>query len=369
MWFRITAPNHNTVTSFGTVNITKRPVTVTIDNVDTTKVTGVENLTCRITAGTLALGESLPILGITLTTNKLDKAGVYEIDGTYTNRNYEVTFVKGTYTIRAMELQSVDGSIVFSTGAGINPNTKVISTDVFDDDIAIIDTASIAGRNTEVVQAYNLSFTDEHGSAINIPQAVHTIKLKIDKEYRDNENFVVVYVMNSVVFIDVKAERVGNYLVFESNLIGDYYIITDKQADYLVVPTVILSILLVGLIVLYVLQCTKFKDSEIRLKSVNPILLSVFIPFGSKVAFIILLIACVFMIFINGIKFMSKISVDIDFGSNETNGADSETIETNTTLNETDSSNTNNKQTNSNVNKKSTSKSKHKQTKRKHKRR
>lgn len=86
----------NTTTITRDFVVERRNLEITID--DKTSVYGepLEELTYEITNGEV-IEEYLP--GITLTKANGTNVGVYAITGTYTNRNYNITFINGIYTI------------------------------------------------------------------------------------------------------------------------------------------------------------------------------------------------------------------------------------------------------------------------------
>ena len=91
---------YNLVATKGTYTVTKRAITVVIE--DKTSVYGdnLVSLTMRYAEGSLQLvgGQTLTQV-VTLTKAQGTDAGTYAIAGSYTDGNYDITFTNGTYTI------------------------------------------------------------------------------------------------------------------------------------------------------------------------------------------------------------------------------------------------------------------------------
>jgi len=109
----------------GIYTITKRAITVTIDNKTSVYGEALETLTSNITTGSLAEGDDL---GLTLTKAAGNSVGSYPITGTVSNNNYDVTFVDGIYTItkRAVIVTIDDKTSVY--GASLKALTYRITT-------------------------------------------------------------------------------------------------------------------------------------------------------------------------------------------------------------------------------------------------
>lgn len=88
-----------------TFEITKKPVTVTVDNKTITKGDAIPTLTFTIPSGALAYNDTKDALGVKLTTTATSSspAGTYNITGTADSKNYEVKVEPGTLTIKAEE--------------------------------------------------------------------------------------------------------------------------------------------------------------------------------------------------------------------------------------------------------------------------
>ena len=98
---KILLANHETLTPSAKLTIAKRPITIAIDNKSSDRTKNLLELTYQVTSGTIIEGDDL---GITLSTNAdKDVAGTYSITGTFSNTNYDVTFVEGTYTVNALK--------------------------------------------------------------------------------------------------------------------------------------------------------------------------------------------------------------------------------------------------------------------------
>ena len=95
----------NETTEEFTFIVEKREVTVTIDDKESTYLEALVELTSN--AQEVAV-EGTDI-GVSLSSDvtETSEVGTYEITGTWTNENYEVTFVDGTYTINAKSLENL----------------------------------------------------------------------------------------------------------------------------------------------------------------------------------------------------------------------------------------------------------------------
>ena len=95
----------NETTEEFTFIVEKREVTVTIDDKESTYLEALVELTSN--AQEVAV-EGTDI-GVSLSSDvtETSEVGTYEITGTWTNENYEVTFVNGTYTINAKSLEKL----------------------------------------------------------------------------------------------------------------------------------------------------------------------------------------------------------------------------------------------------------------------
>ena len=102
-----TNKNYNVVFVDAIYEITARPITITIDNKISRYGETLETLTSNITEGTVIEGDDLGVTLTKATTGINDKGetvsepnvGTYAITGTWTNKNYNVTFSTGEYKI------------------------------------------------------------------------------------------------------------------------------------------------------------------------------------------------------------------------------------------------------------------------------
>ena len=139
----------NTTTITRDFVVERRNLEVTID--DKTSVYGeaLEELTYEITDGTV-VEEYLP--GITLTKANGTNVGRYAITGTYSNRNYNITFINGIYTI---------------TKANYDVNVEFPSEDDLVYDGAEQDPIVIEELPETVIP--EITYTDEEGNPVDKP--------------------------------------------------------------------------------------------------------------------------------------------------------------------------------------------------------
>ncbi len=133
-----TAKNYKVTFNNGTCTIKEREITITIGNEssvygESIKDLSVEDLVSLKDGSTLATGDEISSLGITLSTvagtEGNTDAGDYEISGSSTNENYKITFEKGTYTITKATLKESDfdrviEDVTYGTPVTINPTYK-----------------------------------------------------------------------------------------------------------------------------------------------------------------------------------------------------------------------------------------------------
>lgn len=149
-----------TETKVGEFTILPRPVTVTID--DKTSVYGNElaELTSNITVGDVITGDDL---GITLTKATGTDVAEYDITGTASNTNYDVTFVDGTYEITAKPITVTIDNLTSVYGETLE-ELACTTTDT----LAAGDTLEqIIELNTTATTTSNVGTYDITGTVIN----------------------------------------------------------------------------------------------------------------------------------------------------------------------------------------------------------
>ena len=99
VYYKVSAPNHNTVTDSFTVKIDKAKVTVTADNASKTYGETDPALDWKVTSGEVFDGDTL---NVNITRDSGNDVGTYAItvsENENANPNYDITFVSGTLTI------------------------------------------------------------------------------------------------------------------------------------------------------------------------------------------------------------------------------------------------------------------------------
>lgn len=92
----------------GKHTITPKAININIDNINTTYGDDEKVLTFSLAVdSTLAYGDTLADLGITLERESGNDVGEYKITGDASNENYDVTFTDGTYTIASKKVQLI----------------------------------------------------------------------------------------------------------------------------------------------------------------------------------------------------------------------------------------------------------------------
>ncbi|MBQ9531398.1 MAG: hypothetical protein IJR70_04945 [Eubacterium sp.] len=119
------AVNYTTVQTNVSVNVSKRPITVTADDKSSYQGNALKQLTYTVSGG-IVDGDDL---GLTLNTNaNSDVTGTYTITVNATNPNYDITLVDGTYTVSAAPEYSFYGNskIAWTQGSKENAEFTVI---------------------------------------------------------------------------------------------------------------------------------------------------------------------------------------------------------------------------------------------------
>ncbi len=139
VYFRITPSNNNYSITYGSASLTINPINITASINNATSVYGssIASLSWSVTSGTYASGESSSSLGVTISTTATRTSGVgsYPITGTWTNKNYNISFTNGTYTITAKSISLAVNDVEAVYGTNVNTNncsataTGLVNTD------------------------------------------------------------------------------------------------------------------------------------------------------------------------------------------------------------------------------------------------
>ena len=139
VYFRITPSNNNYSTTYGSASLTINPINITASINNATSVYGsnIASLSWSVTSGTYASGESSSSLGVRISTTATRTSGVgsYPITGTWTNKNYNISFTNGTYTITAKSISLAVNDVEAVYGTNVNTNncsataTGLVNTD------------------------------------------------------------------------------------------------------------------------------------------------------------------------------------------------------------------------------------------------
>lgn len=97
------AVNYNIAYQKGNLIVSARPLSVSIADKESIYGTTRQTLTASITLGSLVNGDSTPY-SLSSVASSTANAGQYDIVGTTTNSNYNITFTNGTYTINKATL-------------------------------------------------------------------------------------------------------------------------------------------------------------------------------------------------------------------------------------------------------------------------
>ena len=129
--------NYNITFVKGSYSITARPITVTIDNKTSVYGDSIVALTASITDGELVNGDlESATYSLSTAAKSTSSVGNYIINGTRTNTNYTITFVKGNYEITARPITvtianktSVYGNTIATLTASVTTG-KLVNNDI-----------------------------------------------------------------------------------------------------------------------------------------------------------------------------------------------------------------------------------------------
>ncbi len=162
--------NYLAATKEATITINRKAVNVTISD-QTTTYSGVEPIVDQTmyTATGVVDGDDL---GITLTKDAGVVVDVYEINGTASNTNYEVTFTPGVYTIDKASLTVTVNNMTIQRGSVlptefayeitgfVNGETEAVLTSV-DALFAVVDASNVEISDTNTIGTYTIQIVCE----------------------------------------------------------------------------------------------------------------------------------------------------------------------------------------------------------------
>ena len=129
IWVKVENPNYVTATASATITITKRPVTITVDNAEKSYHEPDPTFTGSITSGSLVNAGDLGTITYSRTNPADSGVGIYQdvLTASYTaNGNYEVTLVPGTFTIKSTVISGA--AVVVSGGSKVYDGTPFAVT-------------------------------------------------------------------------------------------------------------------------------------------------------------------------------------------------------------------------------------------------
>ena len=237
--------NYNVQFIDGKYIINKRNVTIRIHDKQSDYLESIESLTYEVISGSVVNGDYLEI---SLTKEEGTDAGIYMIDGTYNNDNYNVNFVSGIYTIRKIDIENIVFEDVNKAYDGNSVNFGVSSTVLSDGStVDIIYTlesgniiTNIVNAGSYVVKAYlsNKNYNDLILTA-NIVVEKATTNLgyslsSIEVEYDENGYN---YKLSSTVFEDGREANLEYYILKDGEMVediievGEYVVVANIKDD------------------------------------------------------------------------------------------------------------------------------------------
>ena len=187
---------YNLVATKGTYTVTKRAITVVIE--DKTSVYGenLVSLTMRYAEGSLQLvgGQTLTQV-VTLTKAQGTDAGTYAIAGSYTDGNYDITFTNGTYTITPRQ---TDVTVADHADVMISKTDNIVFTA-----IRQYDKATLSGATFRILKDGVLVATVAANGDVFVAegQKLAAGEYTVVAEYSDN-NFEMTFVENTFTVVE-----------------------------------------------------------------------------------------------------------------------------------------------------------------------
>lgn len=127
--------NYNVTFVEGVYRIKPRKIEIKIDDKDSLYNSDVQPLTYTITSGSVIDGDNLNIV---LSREEGLGAGEYVISGSYSNNQYEVTFVNGVYLIEKLDINNIEFADINTVYTGENIAFGVSSTILSDGSSAYV---------------------------------------------------------------------------------------------------------------------------------------------------------------------------------------------------------------------------------------
>ena len=187
---------YNLFATKGTYTVTKRAITVVIE--DKTSVYGdnLVSLTMRYAEGSLQLvgGQTLTQV-VTLTKAQGTDAGTYAIAGSYTDGNYDITFTNGTYTITPRQ---TDVTVADHADVMVSKTDNIVFTA-----IRAYGNATLSGATFRILKEGVLVATVAANGDVFVAegQKLAAGEYTVVAEYSDN-NFEMTFVENTFTVVE-----------------------------------------------------------------------------------------------------------------------------------------------------------------------
>ena len=237
VYYKAVFDNYMTVEGCADLTVTKRPVSIVIDDKSSKEGADLVALTYSLASNSADVIES-DNLNINLTKVEGLTSGKYAITGSYDNANYNVVFTNGTYTILVAFVNNTISSgandktftVDVSNEEGFDPDYNVLVTDSYEtaSNSYLISADSI--KDTEVIQGISLSYEDSLGNEIELENPV-TVIMEIGSQYDSNTAIRIAKINNdgTLTFIEYSIEN--GELSFEADSTGTYAIVADNASN------------------------------------------------------------------------------------------------------------------------------------------
>lgn len=241
-------PNYNVEFINGEYEITKRNITISIDDKSSLYLDSLEELTYTVFEGSILSGDDLNIV---LSKQAGDEVGVYTINGSYSNELYNVNFISGIYTIEKIDITGIVFENVITVYNGSNVEFGVSSLELSDGSMASVEYYFEDGRiASDLINAgeYNViaRLTNKNYNTLELTATIvinranivaqydSTIQVEYEEEgydyqfvndtFEDGREATVVYVVLKDNIVIENIVNIGTYIVVAQ--------ISDSEGNY-----------------------------------------------------------------------------------------------------------------------------------------
>jgi hypothetical protein len=252
--------------NYGTLSITARPITITIDNKQSVYGDAVVPLTSQVTSELGIASGDTNVYTLSCNVNGYSVVGEYAITATSNNTNYDITFKNGIYTVtkRTIDINVLDATSVYAS-AFVTPKLELANGTTLASGDTLTQVVTPVWKKTNKVGAYDIGaqLVDTHNyilgdvqtatytvTPIELTVSINPISVYYGSVVMENDQLMdYISVSGSIAQMDVgktiftlkaKATQqsvVGNYDI-EGTCHDDNYSITfaNMQGKYQIIP-------------------------------------------------------------------------------------------------------------------------------------